>query len=77
MNYISVNNLSKYYGDKLLFENITFFIDKGQKVALIAKNGSGKSSLIKIMQGLEPPETGDVKIHKDIRVGFLPQEPNF
>lgn len=77
MNYISVNNLSKYYGDKLLFENITFFIDKGQKVALIAKNGSGKSSLIKIMQGLEPPETGDVKIHKDIRVGFLSQEPNF
>ncbi len=77
MNYISVNNLSKYYGDKLLFENITFFIDKGQKLALIAKNGSGKSSLIKIMQGLEPPETGDVKIHKDIRVGFLSQEPNF
>ena len=49
MNYLSVNNLSKYYGDKLLFENITFFIDKGQKVALIAKNGSGKTSLLKII----------------------------
>ena len=72
MNYISVNNLSKYYGDKLLFENITFFIDKGQKVALIAKNGSGKSSLIKIMQGLEPPETGDVKIHiSNLKSSFL------
>ncbi len=77
MNYLTVNQLSKYYGDKLLFENITFFIDKGQKVALIAKNGTGKSSLIKILQGLEPPESGDYKFHKDIKVGFLVQEPNF
>jgi len=77
MNYLSVNNLSKYYGDKLLFENITLFIDKGQKVALIAKNGSGKSSLLKILQGLEPPESGDFKFHKDIKVGFLTQEPAF
>ncbi len=77
MNYLTVNNLSKYYGDKLLFENITFFIDKGQKVALIAKNGTGKSSLIKIMQGLEPPESGDFKFHKDINPGFLVQEPDF
>ncbi len=77
MNYLAVNNLSKYYGDKLLFENITLFIDKGQKVALIAKNGSGKSSLLKILQGLEPPESGDFKFHKDIKVGFLTQEPDF
>jgi ATP-binding cassette subfamily F protein uup len=77
VNYLAVNNLSKYYGDKLLFENITFFIDRGQKVALIAKNGSGKSSLIKILQGLEPPETGDFKFHKDIQPGFLVQEPQF
>lgn len=77
MNYLTVNNLSKYYGDKLLFENITFFIDKGQKVALIAKNGTGKSSLIKILQGIEPPESGDYKFHKDITPGFLVQEPDF
>ena len=77
MNYLAVNSLSKYYGDKLLFENITLFIDKGQKVALIAKNGSGKSSLLKILQGLEPPESGDFKFHKDIKVGFLTQEPAF
>ena len=75
MNYLTVNNLSKYYGDKLLFENITFFIDKGQKVALIAKNGTGKSSLIKILQGLEPPESGDFKFHKDIKAVFLVQDP--
>ncbi len=77
MNYLTVNNLTKYYGDKLLFENITFYIDKGQKVALIAKNGTGKSSLIKILQGLEPPESGDYKFHKDIKAGFLVQEPDF
>ncbi len=77
MNFLSVNNLSKYYGDKLLFENITFFIDKGQKVALIARNGTGKSSLIRILQGLEPPESGEYKFHKDIKVGFLTQEPAF
>lgn len=77
MNYLTVNNLSKYYGDKLLFENITFFIDKGQKVALIAKNGTGKSSLIRILQGLEPPESGEYKFHKDITPGFLVQEPDF
>ncbi|MDB5227905.1 MAG: ATPase component of transporter with duplicated ATPase domain [Bacteroidota bacterium] len=77
MNYLAVNNLTKYYGDKLLFKDITLFIDKGQKVALIAKNGSGKSSLIKILQGLEPPESGDFKFHKDIKAGFLVQEPEF
>jgi ATP-binding cassette subfamily F protein uup len=77
MNYLTVQNLSKYYGEKLLFSNLTFFIDKGQKVAIIAKNGSGKSTLIKILQGLEPPETGEVKFHKDIKVGYLIQDPIF
>lgn len=77
MNYLTVNNLSKYYGNKLLFENITFFLDKGQKIALIAKNGTGKSSLIKILQGLEPAESGEYKFHKDIKVGFLIQDPDF
>jgi ATP-binding cassette subfamily F protein uup len=77
MNYLTVQNLSKYYGERLLFSNITFFIDKGQKIAIIAKNGSGKSTLIKILQGLEPPETGEVKFHKDIKVGYLIQDPIF
>lgn len=77
MNYLTVSNLSKSFGDKLLFENITFFIDKGQKVALIAQNGHGKSTLIKIIQGLEPADSGEVKIHKDIHVGILVQDPVF
>ncbi|MCO5230958.1 MAG: ABC-F family ATP-binding cassette domain-containing protein [Chitinophagales bacterium] len=75
MNYLSVNQLSKFYGDRLLFEDLNFFIDKGQKVALIARNGSGKSTLLKIIQGIEPPETGEVKMAKDLHVGFLFQEP--
>lgn len=76
MNYLSVNQLSKFYGERLLFNDLTFFIDKGQKVALIARNGSGKSTLMKILRGVEPPESGDVQWHKDIRVGFLLQEPD-
>lgn len=75
MNYLSVNQLSKYYGARLLFEDISFFIEKGQKVALIARNGSGKSTLLKILQGVEPPESGEVKWAKDLTVGFLLQEP--
>jgi ABC transport system ATP-binding/permease protein len=76
MNYLSVTNLSKFYGERLLFKDLTFFIDKGQKVALIARNGSGKSTLMKIIRGLEPPESGEVKWHKDIRIGYLMQEPD-
>lgn len=76
MNYLSVTRLSKYYGERLLFEDLTFYIDKGQKIALIARNGSGKSTLMKILQGVEPPESGEVQWHKDISVGFLLQEPN-
>jgi ATP-binding cassette subfamily F protein uup len=77
MNFLAVNNLTKYYGDKLLFRDLTFFIDKGEKVALVARNGTGKSTLIRILQGLEPPESGDIKFHKDIRVGYLLQDPKF
>ena len=50
MNYLSVENLAKYYGEQLLFEHVTFGIDKGQKIALIAKNGTGKSTLLNIIQ---------------------------
>ncbi|MCB9033070.1 MAG: ABC-F family ATP-binding cassette domain-containing protein [Chitinophagales bacterium] len=77
MNYLNVENLTKYYGEKLLFKDISFDINKGQKIALIAKNGTGKSSIIKIIQGLEPAESGTYLFHKDIRVGFLTQEPNY
>lgn len=76
MNYLTVKDLSKYYGARLLFDNITFHINQGDKVALVAKNGTGKSSLLRIIAGEEPPESGEIRIHKDVRLGYLPQEPN-
>ncbi|MDR0605898.1 MAG: ABC-F family ATP-binding cassette domain-containing protein [Bacteroidales bacterium] len=73
MNYLSVENVSKYYGDKLLFESISFGIDKGQKVALIAKNGTGKTSLLNIINGFDTPDNGTVTMRGNIRTGYLPQ----
>jgi len=77
MNYLTVENLSKTYGEKLLFENITFGIDKGQKVALIARNGTGKTTLINIITGSEIPDSGTVIMRNDIRISHLPQNPFF
>jgi ATP-binding cassette subfamily F protein uup len=77
MNYLAVENLSKTYGEKLLFENITFGIDKGQKVALIARNGTGKTTLINIITGSEIPDSGTVIMRNDIRISYLPQNPLF
>ena len=74
---LSVENLSKSYGERELFRNITFYIAPGQKIALVARNGTGKSSLIKVLAGLEAPDMGgSVTYHPDARVAFLPQEPD-
>ncbi|MCC6182035.1 MAG: ABC-F family ATP-binding cassette domain-containing protein [Bacteroidia bacterium] len=75
MNLLSINQLSKSFGDKVLFKNITFGINYGDKVALIAKNGSGKSTLFKILQGIEIPDNGEVVFRKGLRISFLSQEP--
>ena len=74
MNYLSVENVSKRYGERLLFEHVTFGILKGQKVALVAKNGTGKSTLFRVIMGDESPDTGSVAFNKGIRVSFLAQE---
>ncbi|MDX1908529.1 MAG: ABC-F family ATP-binding cassette domain-containing protein [Bacteroidia bacterium] len=76
MNYLSVENLSKSWGDKVLFENLSFGLAQGQKVALIGVNGCGKSTLLKIMAGLEPPDSGQVTRRRGINVVYLPQEPD-
>ncbi len=75
MNYLTVENISKSYGELTLFSSISFGINKDQKIALIAKNGSGKTSILNIMAGLDTPETGQVIKRKNIRISFLPQEP--
>lgn len=77
MNYLSVEQLSKSFGTKSLFKDVNFGIEQGQKVAFIARNGAGKSTLLKILQGRELPDSGQVVFRKDIRVGFLEQDPVF
>ena len=76
--YLQVENISKAYGDKVLFQNISFNINEGDKIALIAPNGTGKSSLLKILAGLDSSDRGgEVKFMKDIKVAFLDQINNF
>jgi ATP-binding cassette subfamily F protein uup len=78
MNYLELDNITKSFGERILFQNITFYIEKGQKVALIAKNGTGKTTLLKIAAGLETSEGEHYTalIHKDIKVAYLDQNPN-
>ncbi len=77
MHYVSVENLSKSYGVKPLFQNLTFHIEEGDKIALVARNGSGKSTLLRILAGKETAENGTVWIHKDVTVALFEQEPSF
>ena len=77
MNYLSVEELTKSYGIRTLFNKITFGIDKGQKVAFIAKNGTGKSTFLRILAGFETQDSGNVIFRKDIKVGYLHQTPQF
>jgi ATP-binding cassette subfamily F protein uup len=77
MNLLSVENLSKAYGDKQLFSNIGFGIEHGQRIALVARNGAGKSTLLNILNGKDIADTGIVTFRNGIRVSFLEQEPAF
>jgi ATP-binding cassette subfamily F protein uup len=72
---LQVENLSRSYGEKVLFQDISFVINQHQKVALIAKNGSGKSTLLNIIAGLEPSDGGSVKFFNDVTIGYLKQNP--
>ncbi|WP_417354927.1 ABC-F family ATP-binding cassette domain-containing protein [Flavobacterium sp.] len=76
MNYLSVENISKSFGERTLFENISFGINKDQKIAFVAKNGTGKTSILKIITGEDTPDSGQVVIRKEIKMAFLSQEPN-
>ncbi len=77
MNYLSVNNLSKTYGDKPLFDSVSFGLQKGDKLALIANNGSGKSTLLKVLAGMEMADDGDFAFQDGLRVAYLEQQPVF
>lgn len=76
MNLLTVENISKSYGELVLFSNISFGINKDQKIALVAKNGSGKTSILNIISGKDTSETGQITSRKGIQIAFLEQEPN-
>jgi len=77
MIYLQVENISKSFGEKLLFENISFGIHKDQKIALIARNGTGKSTMLKIIAGLESNDKGSIVFRNDITYTYLDQNPEF
>ncbi len=76
MNYLSVENIAKSFGARTLFEDVSFGINKDQKIAFVAKNGSGKTTILKILTGQDSPDSGQVVMRKGIRMEFLSQEPN-
>lgn len=77
MNLVSVMNISKSYGEKILFRDLSFGIEQGERIGLIGVNGTGKSSLLKILAGLDVPDTGQVVAGNGIRIEYLPQNPKF
>ncbi len=77
MHYVSAEGLGKTFGVKPLFTNISFHIEEGDKIALVARNGTGKSTLLKILAGKETAETGKAWVNKDVKVVFLEQDPVF
>jgi ABC transport system ATP-binding/permease protein len=77
MNYLSAENISKIYGEKLLFKNVNFGINQGERVGLIGINGSGKSTFLKILAGIEIGDTGIISLRKGVTLGYLGQNPTF
>jgi len=75
MNYLSVENITKSYGERVLFENLSFGINQGQKIALVAKNGNGKTSLLNIITGKDTPDSGQIVTRKGLKMAFLSQTP--
>ena len=77
MHYASVENISKSFGIRTLFKNISFHVEEGDKIAFVARNGTGKSTLLKIFAGLDTPDEGTVWVHKDVKVIMLQQDTPF
>lgn len=77
MNLLSIEELSKYYGERVLFENVSFGIDEGDKIGLIGVNGTGKSTFLKVLAGVEPADKGRVVAVGGLQVEYLPQNPEF
>lgn len=74
MAILQVENITKYYGEYLLFDNLSFVINRGERIALVAKNGMGKTTLIKVIMGMDTPEQGRILFEPDVSVGYLDQD---
>ncbi len=70
MNLLTVENISKAFGELVLFKDLSFGINKDQKIAFIAKNGTGKTSILRMLSGQDTPDTGQISYRKGIRVSF-------
>ena len=77
MNVLVAEKISKRYSDKVLFEEISLAVNEGEKIGLIGLNGTGKSTLLKCLAGLESLDAGKIMIGSDMTIGYLPQMPNF
>ncbi len=75
--YIDIQNLSKSFGAQVLFENISFSVAEGQRVGFVAKNGTGKSTLLSVLTGKEGHDSGDIIYKRDLKIGYLEQSPRF
>ena len=75
MNYLQAEGITKSYGDLVLYNGISLSVEKEQRVAIIANNGAGKTSLLRILAGADTPDSGSVTIRNDLRLGYLEQSP--
>ena len=75
--YLDVQNLTKRFGAQVLFDKISFSIAEGQKVGLVARNGTGKSTLMSVLMNKEGYENGDIIYRRDLKIGYLEQSPDF
>ncbi len=76
VNYLSVENIAKSFGERVLFKGISFGINEGQKIGFVAKNGTGKTSLLNMLSGENVPDEGEIVFRKNLKTAFLSQEPN-
>ena len=77
MNIINIEHISKLYGDKMIFEDASFGIHQGDKIGIVGINGTGKSTLLKMVAGLEEPDTGQIIRQNNLKLAYMPQNPSF
>lgn len=77
MNLLTIEHINKTFGDKVIFDDASFGVQEGDKIGIIGINGTGKTTLLKMLAGLEDPEQGQVAMQKGVKIAYLPQHPRF